>query len=588
MYYLAYGSNLNLKEMQKRCPSVKKVGVTTLKDYCLVNRKYLTVEECPGKEVPLGIFSLADEDLASLDFYEDYPKLYFKKKIPILVSGQEEEGLIYIMNAGYPLARPTINYEKVCYKGYEDFGFDKCILEECFKASKKLVDYQREYFRTGITLSKTFRLEKLRILKKTLKKYEEKINQALNIDLGKSEYESYMTEISMIYTEINYFLKQLKGLVKPKRVRTTLAAFPAKSYIYSEPYGNVLIISPWNYPLQLALIPLVGAIAGGNTAIIKVSELAPKVGEVIKQIVTECFPKEYVAVEMGGVKETEALLAEPFDKIFFTGSTKVGKVVMASASKNLTPVTLELGGKSPVIVTQNADLKLAAKRIAWGKILNAGQTCVAPDYVFVATEVKDLFIELLIKQFEEFLGTNPLTNSDYPKIISYNHFQRLLALIDQKSLVYGGKYDVNTSKVEPTILLNPNLDLPCMDEEIFGPILPILTYQSLTEVYDYIIEKPKPLALYLFSKDRKEQEFIFNRLSFGGGCLNDTILHLSVHNLPFGGVGASGMGNYHGKASFKCFTHEKSILSKGAFFDIKLRYQPFTKRKLNFLKKLIK
>lgn len=587
-FYLAYGSNLNIVEMKKRCPSSKVIGKTTLLGYKLVNRRYLTIEEEKDSKVYLGVYEIEDIDLPKLDFYEDYPNLYYKKEIEVEVNGKSVNALIYIMNEGYNIERATVSYEKVCIEGYKDFGFPEEEIKKCFRESKGLLERQQDYYRLGVTKDYNFRIMMLKKLKNVIYDNENIIYDALKKDLNKSEYESYMTEISMVYTEINYFLKNLKKLMKPRKVKTPITVFPANGYLYQEPYGNVLIIGPWNYPLQLTLAPLVGAIAGGNTAIIKTSELSPNTSMVIEKIIKEAFAEEYISVVSGGVEESTKLLKQKFNKIFFTGSVRVGKIIMEHASKNLVPVTLELGGKSPVIVTKNANLDLACKRIVWGKILNAGQTCVAPDYVFVDENIKDEFINKLKIYIVEMLGEDAINNENYPKIISKNHFDRLVNMIDKESLVFGGNYDNNKLKIAPTIFLNPNMDLKILEEEIFGPLLPVLTYDDINDAYDYILDHDKPLALYLFSDDKREQKEVIEKLSFGGGAINDTILHLTCDNLPFGGVGASGMGTYHGKASFEAFTHQKSILKKKNYLDIKLRYYPFTNEKLKKIKKLMK
>lgn len=450
-----------------------------------------------------------------------------------------------------------------------------------------LIDKQRQYFYMNETKSLQFRINNLRKLKNMIKLNEALIMEALYKDLGKSNYESFVSEIGILYDEINHMIKHLPKWSKMKKVKTPLVNYNAKSYVVSEPYGVTLIISPWNYPFQLTMSPLIGAIAGGNTAIIKPSEYSEHTTNVIEKMIQDHFKEEYVAVIKGGIEETDQLLNESFDYIFFTGSIPVGKIVMEKAAKHLTPLTLELGGKSPCIICYDADIDLTAKRIVFGKLLNSGQTCVAPDYLFVHRSIKNDLIDKIIFYIEQFFE-DPLLNKNYPNIISPKHFNRLTQLIKDKEVIYGGTYDEETLKISPTLLSDINLDDPLMTEEIFGPILPILEFQHLNEAIKIIQSKPKPLALYLFTNDSELEKDVLDNLSFGGGCINDTIMHLATPYLPFGGVGESGLGAYHGKASFNTFTHQKSIFKSGKLFDVSLRYPPYTEKKLKMIKKIFK
>ena len=452
---------------------------------------------------------------------------------------------------------------------------------------QKLVEAQKQYFYTGKTYDVGFRKLQLLALKDAIKNNMNLLNDALYKDLGKSNYESFMCEISLVLEEINYFLKNLSSLARPKRVSASLAQFPAKCRVYRDPYGVVLIMSPWNYPVQLTLCPLVGAIAGGNCAVIKTSEYSPNVSEVLEKIISDTFAKNYVTVIKGGREENTALLECKFDYIFFTGSVAVGKVVMTAAAKNLTPVTLELGGKSPCIVDSTADLELAAKRICWGKFINSGQTCVAPDYVLVHKSVSGLLKKHLVDRISESYR-DALNSDNYPHIITERHFDRLVGLMEGVSAFCGGGYDRKTLKIEPTVLEDVNVDSKVMQEEIFGPLLPVLEYDDINDVVDFIRQRSKPLALYLFSRDKQTIGYITRNVQFGGGCVNDSVIHLATTHMPFGGVGDSGMGGYHGKDSFNTFTRQKSVLIKGRRFDNSLRYPPFTQSKFNTLKKFFK
>lgn len=444
---------------------------------------------------------------------------------------------------------------------------------------------QKDYFLSKITYSYKFRKEMLKKLKQMIVDNKEALVKALKCDLNKTEYESYMCEIGLVLHDLSYAIKHLKRWMKIEKVKTNISNFPSKSYITHDPYGVCLIMSPWNYPINLVFEPLIGCIAGGNTSIIKMSEYSINTSKLLVKLINENFDEGYLKAYMGDVTETTAILDLPFDFIFFTGSKKVGQIVMEKASKHLTPVVLELGGKSPVIVTNDASLDKAAKRIVFGKILNAGQTCVAPDYLYVNEDIKNQLIEKIILEIEKALGKNPLENSNYPKIINSKNLERITKLIDYHKVIYGGKHD--QEKIEPTLIDNVNDDDLIMQEEIFGPILPIMTYRDIDEVIKYIESKDAPLALYLFTNDKKTIKKVL-QLRFGGGCINDTIMHLSSDTLPFGGVGGSGIGVYHGKFSFDTFTRKKGILQKSNKIDIKLRYYPYNKKKQKIINKILK
>ncbi|MGO1822401.1 MAG: aldehyde dehydrogenase [Ruoffia tabacinasalis] len=446
---------------------------------------------------------------------------------------------------------------------------------------------QEMFLRSGITLDVKFRIRQLKRLKEAIKAHDVLIYDALKKDLNKPVFESYVTELGSVYSEIDYMIKHVKDWAKPKRVPTSLAHFYSKSHIYQEPYGRVLIIAPWNFPIQLSFVPLVGAIAAGNCVVLKPSELAPYTARVIQQIIESVFAREYVAVEQGDGKVSQQLLKEGVDYCFFTGSTQVGKAIMETASQTLTPVTLELGGKSPVIVAKDTNIKHAAQRIVWGKFTNAGQTCIAPDYLLVDEVIRDDLISALIEVIEEYYTKKPLENSDYSKMINKRHFKRVKKLMKNQSVIYGGGSNKEMLTIEPTLVLEPELDTELMQEEIFGPILPILTYREVSQAVEFIRSKDKPLALYLFTQDKALKEYIIKNLSFGGAAINDTLIHQSNYNLPFGGVGASGMGQYHGKYSLETFSHPKSVIEKTDLFDIKLRYPPYKDWALKFIKKIM-
>ena len=446
---------------------------------------------------------------------------------------------------------------------------------------------QEMFLRSGITLDVNFRIRQLKRLKEAIKAHDVLIYDALKKDLNKPVFESYVTELGSVYGEIDYMIKHVKDWAKPKRVPTSLAHFYSKSHIYQEPYGRVLIIAPWNFPIQLSFVPLVGAMAAGNCVVLKPSELAPYTARVIQQIIESVFAREYVAVEQGDGKVSQQLLKEGIDYCFFTGSTQVGKAIMETASQTLTPVTLELGGKSPVIVAKDTNIKHAAQRIVWGKFTNAGQTCIAPDYLLVDEVIRDDLISAIIEVIEEYYTKKPLENSDYSKMINKRHFRRVKKLMKNQSVIYGGGSNKETQTIEPTLVLEPELDTELMQEEIFGPILPILTYREVSQAVEFIRSKDKPLALYLFTQDKALKEYIIKNLSFGGAAINDTLIHQSNYNLPFGGVGASGMGQYHGKYSLETFSHPKSVIEKTDLFDIKLRYPPYKDWALKFIKKIM-
>lgn len=427
------------------------------------------------------------------------------------------------------------------------------------------------------------RRRRLEALKKTIVSKEALISKALKSDLGKSSFESYATEVGFILEELTYILKNLESWAKVKKVKTPLTLFPGKSQIIPEAYGVTLIISPWNYPFQLCLSPFIGALAAGNRVVIKPSEYAPETSKVIKEIVEEVFQKTEVVVIEGALEETQALLKQRFDYIFFTGSTAVGKIIMKAAAENLTPVTLELGGKSPCLIEESANIDIAAKRCAWGKFLNAGQTCVAPDYVLVPRKKQEEFIERLKFHLEAFYGSNAKDSEDYPRIVNEKHFDRLTDLINPEKVAFGGATLREDNFIAPTVLKNVVWTDKIMEDEIFGPLLPIIPYDDLNEAIESILALPKPLAFYVFSENTKKKNEIIEKIPFGGGCINDTVIHLANPNLPFGGVGTSGIGSYHGKKSFDTFTHYKSVFEQGTRVDIPLRYPPY-EGKLSWLK----
>lgn len=449
-----------------------------------------------------------------------------------------------------------------------------------------VLDKQHAFYHAQKTKSYEFRYEALSSLKDAVLTYDQEIKDALKKDLNKSEFESFLTEIGIVIAEINDVMKHLKKWMKPKKVKTPMTLFHAKSYIYQEPFGTVFIMSPWNYPFQLAISPLIGAIAAGNTAIIKTSQDAPETSKVIQKMIRDIYPDEFVSVFTGDLEESKALLKLKYDYIFFTGSTSVGKIVMGEASKNLIPVTLELGGKSPAIIDETVDLDLTAKRIAYGKFINAGQTCIAPDYVIIKEELKEEFTKKMKQHIESWFGENPLDHEDYPKIINEKNHVRLLKLIENEEVILGGRF--SSDKLEPTILNHITKNSKVMQEEIFGPILPLLTFKDIDDLIEEIKWFDKPLALYLFTKNKKLEKKVIEELSFGGATINDTLMHFGNKNIPFGGVGASGMGSYHGYSSFDTFSHSKGVVRRSTIIDLSFRYPPYTKKKSKLLSKFIK
>lgn len=450
----------------------------------------------------------------------------------------------------------------------------------------KIVTDQRLFFNTNQTKPLAFRLEQLKILKQAILENEAAIKKALKADLNKPEFEAYTTEIGICLEEIKYALKHLKSWIKPKSITTPLPYLPASSKIYSEPLGVVLIIGAWNYPLQLVISPLVGAIAAGNCAVLKPSELALHTSNLLAEIILKYFDSSFISVVEGGKEVTQQILEQKFDHIFFTGSTQVGKSIMSAAAKQLTPVTLELGGKSPCIVDADTHLEHTARRIVWGKFLNAGQTCVAPDYLLVDKIIKKDLLECLKKAIQEFYGTTPETSPDYARIINQHHFQRLSSLLENGTIMVGGDTNFSDYYIAPTIIDAVSPEDAVMQEEVFGPILPVIEYTTLQEAIAFVNTKPKPLALYFFSNNKQHQQQVLQSTASGGVCLNDTIVHMAFPGMPFGGVGDSGMGRYHGKISFETFSHQRSLLNKSFWLDIKLRYAPY-QGKLKFLKWLI-
>ncbi|MGP1383251.1 MAG: aldehyde dehydrogenase [Thainema sp.] len=443
---------------------------------------------------------------------------------------------------------------------------------------------QRDFFSSGQTRSLDFRLRQLRQLKQAVLDHQDALIEALSQDLRKPRLESYLTEIAGIQ-EIDYAIKHLKSWMKIRRASTSLQLFPAAARIYPEPLGVVLIISPWNYPVQLAISPLIGAIAAGNCAMLKPSEIAPHTSAALAKMIEATFDPAYISVVEGGVEASQELLEQPFDHILFTGGTQIGKIVMEAAAKHLTPVTLELGGKSPCIVDADVDLETATRRIAWGKFINAGQTCIAPDYVLVDQVIKPQFMEQLTARIREFFGDNPAESPDFGRIVSDKHFHRLSNLLPYGEAVTGGAADAADRYIAPTVLDKPALDSPLMQEEIFGPILPVLEYENLEDAIAFINQRPKPLALYLFTRNPDKQQTVLHQTSSGGVCINDTIMQIAPYGLPFGGVGNSGMGAYHGKASFDTFSHYKSVLKRPFWLDLKFRYAPYGD-KIKLIKKL--
>lgn len=453
---------------------------------------------------------------------------------------------------------------------------------------KDILQQQNHFFSSGKTIPAEFRLKQLESLKEAMIRHEADLAAALKEDLGKSRMESYMCEIGLTLSELTWMQKHLRSLMRSKRVSTPAAQFAAKSFRSPSPYGTVLIMSPWNYPVLLTLDPLIDAIAAGNTAVVKPSAYAPCTFNVMKTMIEECFPAHYVAVVDGGRAENQALLQQRFDMIFFTGGKTVGREVLRHAAEYLTPVTLELGGKSPCIVDSTAKIRLAAKRIVFGKYLNCGQTCVAPDYILCDKRIRDELITAILAEIEKQFGKEPLKNPNYGKIINEKHFERILGLINGEKLVYGGQSEPELLRIAPTVLNNITWDDAVMGEEIFGPLLPILTFDTLDEALDTVESHPHPLALYFFSEDKAAQKKVLDTCRFGGGCINDTIIHLATSDMPFGGVGESGMGSYHGRVGFETFSHYRSIVDKKTWMDLPIRYQKYTRLKEKMMRIFLK
>ena len=448
---------------------------------------------------------------------------------------------------------------------------------------------QKEFFESGKTINVDYRIKNLKKLNDIIKKNEDKILNELKKDLGKSNFEGYVTEVGILYDDINFHIKNVKKWSSGEKRKSPIVYYPSKSYIYKEPYGVTLIIGPFNYPFQLVIAPLIGAISAGNTAIIKPSENSRNIALLLEKLINENFPEGYLRVvnPLGGKETVSLLLDKPFDYIFFTGSVRVGKLVMQKAAQHLTPVTLELGGKSPCIVDSDAKLKLAAKRIVWGKFLNAGQTCVAPDYLCVHKSVKDELLKLIINEIRVQFGENVRNSEDYPRIVNKSSLERLSGYLNDGKIYYGGNIDEDNLYMEPTLIIKPDLNSPLMSDEIFGPILPILVYEDLDNVIKFINHREKPLALYYFSESKKKIKYVLTSTTSGGVTINDTIIHVANPNLPFGGVGNSGVGKYHGKESFETFTHNKSVMKRGTFIEFNIRFAPY-KNKLNLVKMIMK
>lgn len=442
---------------------------------------------------------------------------------------------------------------------------------------EQILEMQRNYFNSGATLPVDFRISMLKKLYAAVKKYEHEIEAALTEDLGKSDFEGFMCETGIVLSEISYMIRHTGKFASRHRVHTPLAQFASHSYKQPSPYGNTLIMSPWNYPFLLTIDPLVDAIAAGNTAVVKPSAYSPATSALVAKIIEESFSPEYIAVVTGGRKENSELLNQKFDFVFFTGGQNVGREVLRHTAETLTPAVLELGGKSPCVIDSTAKLKLAAKRIVFGKYLNCGQTCVAPDYVLCHSSVKDQLIKEICTQITAQYSSEPLQNPDYGKIINEKHFHRILGLINPAKVVLGGESNESTLQIAPTVMDNVSWDDAVMQEEIFGPVLPVLTFDNYDELYRIMSSKPKPLAFYFFAEDKQRIREVTERCSYGGGCINDTIIHLATSEMGFGGVGESGMGSYHGKAGFDAFSHTKSIVDKKTWIDLPMRYQPYKK-----------
>ncbi|MDE6757710.1 MAG: aldehyde dehydrogenase [Clostridia bacterium] len=452
----------------------------------------------------------------------------------------------------------------------------------------KIMESQNDFFKSNKTLDVKFRLKHLKSLYSAIINNLSELHEGLKLDLGKSEYESYMCETGLVLTELSHLIKHLKKYAKPISVKTPISQFPSKSYRIPCPYGVVLIMNPWNYPFLLSINPLIEAIAAGNTVILKLSAYSPNVNKAIIKVLESVFERGYVDVICGHSAVITELLDQKFDYIFFTGSKRVGQIVYESAAKHLTPVSLELGGKSPCIVDETANISLAARRIVWGKYLNHGQTCVAPDYILCHKSVRESLVTEIKNQIDKQFSTKPLENQNYGKVINQKHFARLVGLLDAKKVVHGGNYDAERLKIEPTVMDNVTSDDAVMQEEIFGPILPIMTYEKEEEIISYVSNNPTPLALYIFSNDKQRIKKFTAQLSFGGGCINDVVIHIASSDLPFGGFKDSGIGAYHGKAGFDTFTHYKSILNKSTAIDLPMRYQPFKESYQKLIRKVMR
>ncbi|SMO34752.1 aldehyde dehydrogenase [Fodinibius sediminis] len=449
----------------------------------------------------------------------------------------------------------------------------------------KIAERQHLFFKEGKSRDPGFRIDQLRKLKALLQQYEKEFIEALRADFAKPSFETYGTELLILYSEIDYFTTHLKDWSRPRKVSESLLTFPSKSYVYPQPYGVTLVIGAWNYPLQLSMSPVLGSLSAGNCAILKPSEVSTNTASLLADVINPNFDPGYLHVVQGGADTTQELLAESLDYIFYTGGLRVGKIIMQAAAEQLTPLTLELGGKSPAIIDRTADLELAARRISWGKFINAGQTCVSPDYTYIHESQAPEFCELMKKQIDLFYGPDPAESPDFARIINRKHFNRLKGLLDPDKIVTGGRTRAEDHYIAPTVMTDISWQDPVMQEEIFGPILPVLTYRQVDRALRAIRDHPKPLSLYLFSTDRKMQDRIIEEIPFGGGCINDTVAHLGNLDLPFGGIGNSGFGSYHGKSSFELFSHQKSVMKRSTWLDIPMRYPPYGD-KLKWLKKI--
>jgi len=452
----------------------------------------------------------------------------------------------------------------------------------------RIISQQKEFFNTHQTKSIGFRIEALKKLKRAILEMEKDIVTALYIDLRKTEYESYISEIGFVLRDLTQHIKKLKKWASIKRVKSSILIFPSKSYIKPEPYGTVLIMGPWNFPFQLIMTPLIGAISAGNTAIIKPAHYSQNTSSVINELISRYFDPKYLSVFLGGREINQALLEEKYDYIFFTGSTSLGKIVMETASKNLTPVSLELGGKNPCVVDSDANINIAAKRILWGRLLNNGQCCVSPDYVFVHKNIKSALVGKIISYINTFYGKDPSNSKDLPRIINKQAFERLAGLLKNGEIIAGGISSMDDKYISPTLIEGVNTGDPIMNEEIFGPILPVLEYENINEVIDYINSKSKPLSVYYFSKSKQKQKYLLDKTTSGSICFNDTIIYYFNPNLPFGGVGNSGMGRYHGKYTFETFSNSKAVLRNSTIIDLPFRYAPYKDGRLKLIRKLLK